>query len=478
MGLGGAIVMALAGSVSGPLALLAAHLNSAHPRGLLVVAVIAGGCAVLAVLLLRTIRFSYRAAGPTVMVSFALLMNGNDLTNSVGSLLAAAIWVGVSLLLLFTITRSPDRAVYRSLNWAMCAFFLSWPVTSADRGSPTPPSEMVWEARANAAANRDVILIVLDGFASPSVIAASLGEDLPFFATLEEMGFSVPALAWAPSTKTELSVGSYLEQDLLRVPNKNVLRGDGSLFNRGIARSHRISYVESGWYGTVCGASVDICYRRHLIDDSVQAAIDLSLFNRWSYAEWGHAFGYNGVRAMRDARTAIEDIQANADDDFLFAHVLLPHEPYLFDAACERASIPAGLPDGDPLAKGQERMAYLEQVKCLGTLLVDLAGAIKSESIVVFAGDHGTAFRRQMDKPAVEWTELDVLERGSTFLAYRMLSGCETPSGNSTMEAISVAIACGTGLRLPPSPPELWLSPYGGSGVCLDPRTLGVSNAC
>ncbi|MGH8925892.1 MAG: hypothetical protein ACRDWA_14840 [Acidimicrobiia bacterium] len=321
-------------------------------------------------------------------------------------------------------------------------------------------------------------MIVLDGFASPAVIASSIGEELTFLEGLEAMGFTVPDLAWAPSTTTELSVGSYLEQELLKVPKKNVLRGDGSLINGNVARSHRISYVESGWYGTVCGASVDICYQRYLVDDSVQAAIDLSLLNQWSYTEWGHAFGNNALRAMRDARTALEEIQRNDEDDFLFAHVLMPHEPYMFDSSCDRAPLPTSLPHGQSDANDREKVAYVEQAECLGRLLVEFSEAVDPQSIVVITGDHGTDFGGQMYRPAEEWSEREVQERGSTFLAYRLSSGCQTPTGTSTMEALSMAIACGTGLSLTPPTPELWLSPYVGPGICLDTRTLERSNAC
>ena len=473
-----AIVMALAGSTSAPLALLAAHLRSTHPRGLLLAASLAGVIAALAVLALRRMHFPYRVVGPTVMVSLALLMNGNDLTNRFGLVGAVSIWAGVSLLLLITLNKAPDRVVYRSLSWALCAFFFSWPLTNLNLSSPAPLPGAVREIGPDANPKADVIVIVLDGFASPAVTASSFGEELAFVRRLEAVGFTVPDLAWAPSTRTELSVGSYLEQELLQLPDKNVLRGDGSLLGGSVAQSHRISYVESGWYGTVCGSSVDVCYQRYLVDDSVQAVIDLNLLNQWTYTEWGHAFGNNALRAMRDARTGLEEIQRNEVDDFLFAHILMPHEPYMFDSSCNRVPVPIGLPDGQPVANDREKAAYHEQAACVGRLLVEFSEAVDPNSIVVIAGDHGTTFGGQMYRPAVDWTEPEVLERGSTFLAYRLPTGCETPSGSSTMEALSMAIECGTGLSLQQSTPQLWLSPYVGPGICLDTRTLERLNAC
>jgi hypothetical protein len=337
---------------------------------------------------------------------------------------------------------------------------------------------MVRELGSDVRPKADVIFIVLDGFASPAVIARKLGQELTFLKSLEAIGFTVPDLAWAPSTRTELSVGSYLEQDLLRLPDKNVLRGDGWLLQANVAQSHRISYVESGWYGTVCGSSVDVCYQRYVVDDSVQEAIDLSLLSRWTRSEWGHAFGNNALRAMRDAGTALAEIQSNRDADFLFAHILMPHEPYMFDSSCNRASSPAGFPDGQPVVNERERAAYLQQATCVGRLLVEFSEAVDPSSIVVLTGDHGTAFEGQMDRPAVEWNILDIQERGSAFLAYRLPSGCETPMGVSTMEVLSVAIECGTGLVLSEPRTELWLSPYVGPGICLDTRTLGRLDAC
>ena len=476
IGLKGAAVMALAGSTSAPLALLAAHLNSTHPRGLVTAASIAGVIAVLGVLILRRMHFPYHVVGPTVMVSLALLMNGNHLTNRVGLLGAASIWIGVSLLLLITLKKSPDRVMYRSLSWALCAFFLSWPVTNLNLSS-SDALISVRELGPDIGARADVILIILDGLGSPAVTVSSFGEELAFSGRLEAMGFTVPDLAWAPSTRTEFSVGSYLEQELLTLPDKNVLRAEGSLL-RSVAWGHRISYVESGWYGTVCGSLVDVCYQRYLVDDSVQAVIDLSLLNQWAYSELGHAFGNNARRAMRDAHTALKEIQRNEADDFLFAHVLMPHEPYLFDSSCNRVPVLAGLPYGQPVASDREKAAYFEQAECVGRLLVEFSEAVDPDSMVVIAGDHGTTFGGQMYRPAVDWTEPEIQERGSTFLAYRLPKGCETPSGTSTMEAISMAIECGTGLSLQQPTPKLWLSPYVGPGICLDTSTMEKLNAC
>jgi hypothetical protein len=221
-----------------------------------------------------------------------------------------------------------------------------------------------------------------------------------------------------------------------------------------------------------------VCYQRYLVDDSVQAVIDLNLLNQWAYTEWGHAFGNNALRAMRDARTALEEIQWNEADDFLFAHVLMPHEPYMFDSSCNRVSFPLGLPDGQPLASDREKIAYLEQAACVGRLLVEFSEAVDPDSIVVIAGDHGTTFGGQMYRPAVDWTEPEIQERGSTFLAYRFARGCDIPSGTSTMEALSMAIECGTGLNLQQPEAQLWLSPYVGPGICLDTGTLERLNAC
>jgi hypothetical protein len=89
-----------------------------------------------------------------------------------------------------------------------------------------------------------------------------------------------------------------------------------------------------------------------------------------------------------------------------FAHVLLPHEPYVYLADQRRFSTESGLiglgPRGrwsaDPWYATQTYRQHLEQVGCADALVAALVDRLKTEglydrSLIVITSDHGVAFR-------------------------------------------------------------------------------------
>jgi hypothetical protein len=409
-----------------------------------------------------------------------MFMNGGEVSSRFGTAVALAIWFGITALLLVLMSKAPERVLFRALSWFICVYLLAWPLANfLSQPATMSAPEFARALGVDVPRRTDLVVIVLDGFASPGVISDfQASEPLPFIQELKGSGFAVEREAWAPSTRTENSVGSYLDLRLMTAPDLAVLRGEGSLLRSHVSLTHSISYVESGWYGTVCGESVDQCFRRNLIDDSVQAVIDLGILNQWSYDNWGYAYGNNALRAMGDTLFALGEIQANNAPDYLFAHLIMPHEPYIVDSKCDRTHSPTGFADGEPIAVQGETAAYVEQVKCVGSWLVELSRATKSESAMVIVGDHGTTFQGQMQEPVSSWSEAEVRERGTAFLSYRLPPGCALPNGNSTLEAVSMAVSCGTGLLPTLSADRLWLESYVGQGICVDTATYGRSRDC
>jgi hypothetical protein len=108
--------------------------------------------------------------------------------------------------------------------------------------------------------------------------------------------------------------------------------------------------------------------------------------------------------ALRELR-AIERTTASRGPKFVFAHILLPHPPYVFERDGSRVRTP---PDG----QRERAHAYIEQLRYTNTRieqLVDalLSGPAASRPVVVIQGDEGPYPRTTTFVPGRWWRESD-----------------------------------------------------------------------
>src|SRR6185503_14797367 len=72
-----------------------------------------------------------------------------------------------------------------------------------------------------------------------------------------------------------------------------------------------------------------------------------------------------------------------------FAHVMSPHEPYVFDRDCKPARHEAG-----GSRSQREAKAYVEQIQCLNRKVLDLVTTVLRTSelppVILLQGDHGS----------------------------------------------------------------------------------------
>ena len=131
------------------------------------------------------------------------------------------------------------------------------------------------------------------------------------------------------------------------------------------------------------------------------------------------------------------DIAATPGGVAIFAHLLIPHHAYLFDADCRlRPEIaswglrldPAAARNADPPSapRAQAYRHYFEQVRCthgrVAALLrrMDDAGLLDQATVIIH-GDHGSRISpvRAFDKNAERLSDLDLVDNYATFLAIR-----------------------------------------------------------
>lgn len=148
------------------------------------------------------------------------------------------------------------------------------------------------------------------------------------------------------------------------------------------------------------------------------------------------------LRAVSRVRTdRVFSILTNLEKDLVgaprgsvfFAHLLIPHSPFVFNSSCEIypeiASWLRSKPE-DPLNTDPDRpesyRRYFAQIECQQTLLKHLFEAIKGlevweDATVIVHGDHGARIRYNMEirKRAEALTEGDFRDAFSTLYAVR-----------------------------------------------------------
>ncbi|MGH7630924.1 MAG: sulfatase-like hydrolase/transferase [Gemmatimonadales bacterium] len=148
---------------------------------------------------------------------------------------------------------------------------------------------------------------------------------------------------------------------------------------------------------------------------------------------------------------------------FVFAHLALPHEPYLFAADCSHTKPYWPERDDGPEAE-QVKAAYVAQVQCVNRKLERLVQELDRTggrpAIVVLQSDHGHG-RLGRDLPALEDVTADrIAERVDIFAAYH-LPGAPAgliPDSMGPVNAMRAIMRHYYGFDLPPLEESTWWS--------------------
>jgi hypothetical protein len=264
---------------------------------------------------------------------------------------------------------------------------LARPIT----GPRTPP-----------ALRRDIYLIALDEYANSDVLLERFRYDnRPFEDSLRALGFHVPRLVRSNYVHTLLSLPSLLNsahltglEDELGPTNRhpalpNHLTEHSRVAGYLKSRGYRYLFFPSQWWYSTSGTpQADFEFdpwsgfdlMRLLsggeLERTVRGASVLRYFDR------SHRWEADHVRRTLAGLAAVPD---DREPTFSFAHILKPHNPYVFDREC--ATLDRGREDDDVAP-------YLEQMECLNRLLLETVREILRASpvppIILLQGDHGS----------------------------------------------------------------------------------------
>jgi Sulfatase len=257
---------------------------------------------------------------------------------------------------------------------------------------------------APAAQPRDVYYIILDRYAGLDALAAEYGYDnTPFYAELEDRGFYVARDSHANYIKTALSVTSSLSMDYLdgealeaeakdnedRGPIHSRLRGELPVPHALTEAGYSYVHIANWWEPTITNADADRTYRYEGQSEFTSALWQTTLVRAFSAPEATPADPWDWPVLRQHSLYQLEKLHAVAElggPKYVFAHFMLPHDPYVFD-------VDGSFMDREQVAAQGQTDSYLRQLAYTNQRILEIIDHILAESevtpIIVLQADEG-----------------------------------------------------------------------------------------
>jgi hypothetical protein len=280
---------------------------------------------------------------------------------------------------------------------------------SAENLAPEARAEE--NAQASQVALPNIYHLIVDGYGRQDVLLNQLAFDnSPFIEFLERAGFTVLKDSWANYSITQASLTSTLNLDYF----DNVLREsggqsiDGSSVTRAFAiqaiRNNRLIkflksvgyhylHIGSIWEATIRNPNADEeygCSRFNLQNEFIRALVARS----W-LAPFEQVGGASIARCHIRMFSNLTDIAQSYKRQpyYVFAHMVLPHYPYVFNDDCSVKS-QVEMSNAFSLRKElwTDATSYIDQVKCVNSMLVNALNVIIKQnpnSWIILHSDHG-----------------------------------------------------------------------------------------
>jgi hypothetical protein len=339
-------------------------------------------------------------------------------------------WLLIAALGLALVWRAPLVAVRRAavgLTVAVSALIVVNLVPIAGLGvrsvliaAPERGEEPTLESAGGDA--RDVWYIVPDRYAGSDGLRETFGFDnSEFLDALRERGFEVAEHATSTYLKTSLSLLSTLNLDELDFEALEAEASGGDDFgpiNRRLQESHaaerflhergyRYVHVGSIRGATAGNAAADEVFRYSSTTEFSSVLADTTLLR--ALERVAPDLFAPGLGELYTAQTeyqidVLNDLADVPGRNFVFAHLLLPHPPYAFNADGSRVT------DAQRASRTLDEQ-YVEQVKFTNATLLALvdrlrAGSPETWPIIVIAADEGPFPNRYAeDEETFEWLE-------------------------------------------------------------------------
>ena len=311
-----------------------------------------------------------------------------------GLLLLATVGVQAAI----SAARGPQAARQSSLARELAAPLRTVPSLPPSRN--TPP--------------RDIYVLVLDGHANARVLKEVFGFDNSRFEdSLRTLGFLVPRDMRSNYVQTYLSISSLLNFSQLTkltddvgaastshaLPTHLVKYNRAARFLKG--RGYRYVLFPSAWWAATANSPLaDLEFDPHAAFDLgyelCRTELRLALV-RSSMLRFVLRPDLPQVPMVQQFLRSFEGLRRVPSipaPTFTFAHLLLPHIPYILDADCR--PLEQAISDEMEADTPAQRAAYIAQVRCADRLVLELVTALLRQSstppVILIVGDHGPRF--------------------------------------------------------------------------------------
>jgi hypothetical protein len=328
-------------------------------------------------------------------------------------------------------------------------------------------------AAAGGSPGRDIYFLIFDRYGSADAMERRFGiTDNDLYAWLRDRGFHVPARSHANYRATDFSLAATLNMRYLDELTQEVGRVSGDRTPAQALISHHDVgrflkergyryYQIASWFEPT--RSIEIAdenlvygqaseFESVLNDLTILPAIDRVrgvVSAEPTFRDRHREAALFGIRQVHRVATA-------PGPKFVFAHILLPHDPYVFHADGSPLS-EADADAGDEAALYRDHLAFANsQIKELVTDL--LSGPEERRPIVIIEGDEGPLMCRSVD--CVQTTpEYLKIRLGNLIAMYLPGVDVEVPDTFSSVNTFRLVLREYFGANLPPLPDRSYTWP-------------------
>ena len=270
----------------------------------------------------------------------------------------------------------------------------------------------------------DIYYIILDAYGRSDVLEKNFDYDnSAFIEELENLGFYVAKCSQSNYAKTDLSLASTLNFNYLDVLNEELtpentdrlplwnLVKHSSVVEKLQGMGYQIRAFETGFDFTQI-SPVDTFYATphkgfngfeslFLQTTAVVILDDAGFFNRFHLTV--DDYKYN--RILYSLET-LEEIPTMPGPNYTFAHLLIPHQPFVFGADGEKAVVQTHSSNkGEYYSQENYITGYKNQIIFISNRIVEVAeNIIKNSStppIIIIQGDHGPSHFSEVDRMGI-----------------------------------------------------------------------------
>lgn len=268
----------------------------------------------------------------------------------------------------------------------------------------------------------DVYYIIFDRYANSDVLKNQYNFDnKPFLDFLRSRGFYVAEKSAANYPRTHLSLASSLNLDYLDELVKRVgenandynpvfdMVKDNKVGRFLKSAGYKYIYFGDWWTPTQIN---------YLADENINLYSNSNEFLRkfaqttllspvtGDYWKGNALFGFFQDRIFENTNykfSKFEKVALEKSPKFIFAHMLFPHHPYIFDKNCNRV-------EAERVEKEEKK--YIDQLQCANTKIMKMVDGIlknsKKPPVIIFQSDEGPFKTDEMnlDGQGTDWTKV------------------------------------------------------------------------